>query len=181
MGSFFLFRVGFPGTSGKESAVQSRRHKRCAFNFWMGNGVGNGNPLQYACLENSMDRGPWPVQFGLSVVSDSLKPHGLQHARPPCTSPTSRACSNSCPSSPWYHATISSSVLLFSSSLQSSPASGSFPVSQFFPSDGQSIGASASASVLPVNIPLLQGWFPLGLTGLIFLLSLSWGSPNRWP
>ena len=76
MGSFFLFNVGFPGgTSGKESAFQSRRHKRCGFNLWMGNGVGNGNPIQYSCLENSMDRGPWPVQFSLSVVSDSLQPH----------------------------------------------------------------------------------------------------------
>ena len=162
MGSFFLFNVGFPGgTSGKESAFQSRRHKRCGFNLWMGNGVGNGNPIQYSCLENSMDRGPWPVQFSLSVASDSLQPHGLQHTRPPCPSPTSGACSNSCPSSLWYHPTISSSILLFSSSLQSSPASGSFPMSQFFPSDGQSIGASASASVLSMNI---QGQFPLGLT-----------------
>ena len=99
------------------------------------------------------------VQFSCSVKSSSFSPHGLQHARLLCPSLSSRACSNSCPSSPWYHATISSSVLLFSSSLQSSPASGSFPVSQFFPSDGQSIGASASTSVLPLNI---QDWFPLG-------------------
>ena len=92
------------------------------------------------------------VQFSRSVVSDSLHPHGLQHARLPCPSPTPRACSNSCPSSQWCPPTISSSVIPFSSCLHSFPASGSFPVSQFFASDGQSIGASASASVLPMNI-----------------------------
>ena len=103
-----------------------------------------------------------------SVMSDSLRPHGLQHARLPCPSPTPRVCSNSCPSSQWCHPTISSSVVPFSSCLQSFPASGSFPISQFFTSDGQSIGASASASVLPMNI---QDWFPLGWTGLISLQS----------
>ena len=102
------------------------------------------------------------VQFSCSVVSDSLQPHGLQHTRPPCSSPTPRVYSNSCPLSQWCHPTISSSVIPFSSRLQSLPASGSFPMSQFFPSGGQSIGASASASVLPMNI---QDWFPLGLTG----------------
>ena len=91
-----------------------------------------------------------------------------QHARPPCPSPTPEACLNSCPSSWWCYPTISSSVIPFSSRLQSLPASGSFPVSQFFISGGQSIGASASASVLPVNI---QDWFALGLTGLISLQS----------
>ena len=104
------------------------------------------------------------VQFSRSVVSDSLQPHGLQHARPPCPSPTHGACSDSCPSSQWYHPTISSSVVPFSSCLQSFPASGSFPISQFFASGGQSIGTSASTSVLPMNI---QDWFPLGLTSLI--------------
>ena len=108
------------------------------------------------------------VQFSCSVMSYSLWPHGLQHARLPYPSPAPGACSNSCPSSRWYHPTISSSVVPFSSCLQSFPASGSFPVSQFFTSGGQSIGASASASVLPVNI---QDWFPLGLTALISLLS----------
>ena len=88
------------------------------------------------------------VQFSRSVVSDSLWPHGLQHARPPCPSPTPGAYSNSCPSSRWCHPTISSSVIPFSSCLQSFPASGSFTISQFFTSGGQSIGASASASVL---------------------------------
>ena len=99
--------------------------------------------------------------FSRSVMSDSLKPHGLQHARLPCPSPTPGVCSNSCPLSRWCHPTISSSVLPFSSCLQSFPASGSFLMSQFFASGGQSIGFSASASVLPMNI---QYWFPLGLT-----------------
>ena len=108
------------------------------------------------------------VQFSHSVMSDSLRPYGLQHARPPCPSPTPSACSNSCPLSQWCHPIISSSVIPFSSHLQSFPASGSFPVSQFFTSRGQRIGASASASVLPVNI---QDWFPLGWTGLISLQS----------
>ena len=102
--------------------------------------------------------------FSHSVVSNSLWSRGLQHARLLCPSPTPRACSNSCPWSQWCHPTISSSVILFSSCLQSFPASGSFPKSQFFPSGGQSIGVSASASVLPINI---QNWFPLGWTDLI--------------
>ena len=100
-------------------------------------------------------------------MSDSLWPHRLQHGRLPCPSPTPGACSNTCPSSRWCHPTISSSFVLFSSCPQSFSASGSFLVSQFFTSDGQSIGASALASVL-MNI---QGWFPLGLTGLISLQS----------
>ena len=101
-------------------------------------------------------------------MSDSLQPHGLQHARLPCPSPTPGACSNSCPLSHWCHPTISSSIAPFCFCLQSFPASGSFLVSQFFISGGQSIGASASASVLPMNI---HGWFPLGWTGWILLLS----------
>ena len=108
------------------------------------------------------------VQFSHSVVSDSLWPHGLQHARLPCPSSTPRACSNSCPSSQWCHRTISSSVVPFSSHFQSFQASGSFPMSNFFASGSHSIGVSALASVLPMNI---QGWFPLGLNGLISLLS----------
>ena len=107
------------------------------------------------------------VQFRSSVVSDSLRPHGLQHARPPYPLPTSRVHSDSCPLSRWCHPTISSSVVPFSD-LQSSPASGSFQMSQIFASGGQSIRVSASASVLPLNI---QYWFPLGLTGWISLLS----------
>ena len=105
------------------------------------------------------------VQFSRSVISNCLWPHGQQHNRLPCPSPTPRACSNSFPSSWWCHTTIWSSVVPFSSCLQSFPALGSFPVSQFFTSG---IGASASASVLPMNI---QDWFPLGLTGLISLQS----------
>ena len=101
------------------------------------------------------------VQFSCSVVSDPLRPHGLQHARLPCPSPTPGACSNSCELNQWWHPTISSSVIPFSSCLQSFPASGAFPMSQFFTSGGQSIGVSASASVLPMNN---QDWFPLGLT-----------------
>ena len=99
-----------------------------------------------------------------SVMSSSLPPRGLQHGRLPCLSPTSRVCSNSCSLSRWCHPIISSSVTPFSSCLQSFPASGFFPISWFFASSGQSIGASASASVLPMNI---QNWFSLGLTGLI--------------
>ena len=108
------------------------------------------------------------VQFSHSVVSDSLGPHGLQHARLPCLSPIPGVYSNSCPSSRWYHPIISSSVSPFSSCFQSFQASGSLPMSQFFASSVQSVGASASASVLPMNI---QDWFPLGLTDWIFLQS----------
>ena len=108
------------------------------------------------------------VQFSRSVVSDSLRPHGLQHARFPCPSPTPGACSNSCPSSQWWHPTISSSVIPFSSCPQSLPASASFPMSQLFTWDGQGIGVSALASVLPMNT---QAWSPLGWTGWISLLS----------
>ena len=103
-----------------------------------------------------------------SVVSDSLQPHGLQHARPPCPSPTPGVYSNSYPLSWWCHPTISSSVIPFSSRLQSFSVSGSFQMSQFLASGGQSIGASASATILAMNI---QDWFPLGLTCLISLQS----------
>ena len=106
------------------------------------------------------------LQFSSSVVSDSLRPHESQHARPPCPSPTPRVYSNSCPSSGWCHPTISSSVVPFSSCPQSLPASQSFPMSQLVTWGGQSIGISASASVLPMNT---QDWFPLGWTGWIFL------------
>ena len=108
------------------------------------------------------------VQFSCSVVSDSFWPHVLQRTRPPCPSPTPRVYPNSCPLNQWCHPTISSSVVPFSSFPQSFPASGSFPVSQFFISDGQSIRVSASASVLLMNI---QDRFPLGWTGLISLQS----------
>ena len=104
--------------------------------------------------------------FSHSLVSDSLQLHGLQHSRLPCPSPSPGACSNSCPPSRWCHPTVSSSFVPFSSSLHSFPSLGSFQMSQFFTSGSQRIGASASASVLPMNI---QGWFPLGLTRLISL------------
>ena len=114
------------------------------------------------CVKNK-----W-LLFSCSIMSNSLWPHGLQQARSPCPSPPPRACSDSCPLSLWCHPTISSSVVPFFSCLQSFPASGSFPMSQFFTSGGQSTGVSVSASVLPMNI---QNWFPLGLTRLIFLQS----------
>ena len=122
-----------------------------------------------------MDRGAWwariqfsSVQFSLSVVSDSLWSHEPQHARPSSPSPAPRVHPNPCPLSWWCHPTISSSVVPFSSCLQSFPASGSFPMSQLFTSGGQSIGVSASTSVLPMNT---QDWSPLAWTGWISLLS----------
>ena len=108
------------------------------------------------------------VQFSRSVVSNSLQPQELQHARPPCPSPTPRVHPNSCPSSRWCHPAISSSVVPFSSCPKSLPASESFPVSQLFTWGGQSIGVSALASVLPKNT---QGWSPLEWTGWISLQS----------
>ena len=108
------------------------------------------------------------VQFSRSVVSNSLRPHGLKHARPSWSSPTPRVYSNSCPLSQWCHPTISSSVVPFFSCLQSFPASGSVQMSQFFTSGSQSIGVSSSASVLPMNN---QDWSPLGWTGWISLRS----------
>ena len=114
------------------------------------------------CHEFSSD------QFSCSVMSDSLRPHGPQHARLPCPSPTPGVHPNPCTLSGWCHPTISSSLVPFSSCRQSFPASGSFQMSQLFTSGGQSVGASASASVLPVNI---QDWSPLGWTDWISLQS----------
>ena len=108
------------------------------------------------------------VQFRCSVVSNSVWPHGLQHARPPCPSPSPRVHSNSCLSSRWCHPTISSSLVPFSSRLQSFPTSGAFHMSQFFASSGQRIGVLASTSVLPMNT---QDWSPLGWAGWISLQS----------
>ena len=108
------------------------------------------------------------VQFSHSVVSNSLRPHGLQHTRLPCPSPTPRIYPNSCPLSWWCHPTISSSVVPFSSFLQYFLASGSFQMRQFFSSGSQSIGVTASTSVLPMNT---QDWSPLGWTGWISLQS----------
>ena len=117
------------------------------------------------------------VQFRHSVLSNSLQPHELQHTRPPCPSPTPRVYPNPCPLSRWCQPTISSSVIPFSSCPQSFPASGSFPMSQLFTSSGQSIGVSASTSVLPMNT---QNWSPLGWTDWISLQSkgLSRGFSN---
>ena len=108
------------------------------------------------------------VRFSHSVMSDSLRPHELRHARPPCPSPTPGVHSNSCPSSRWCHPTISSSVVPFSSCLQSLPASGSFPMSQLFTWGGQSTGLSALAPFLPTKS---RGWSPLERTGWISLQS----------
>ena len=108
----------------------------------------------------------WLLLFSDSVVSNSLWPHELQHVRLPCSSPSPRACSNSCPLNWWCHPTISSSVGTFSACFQYFPAKGSFPMSQFFASGGQSIGVSASASILPMNI---QDWSPFGWTGWTIL------------
>ena len=124
-----------------------------------------GKPMCKTCVNECLK------QKKFSSVAQScptLQPHGLQQARPPCPSPTTGVYSNSCPLSRWCHPTISSSVLPFSSCLQSFPASGSFQMSQFFASGGQSIGVSASASLLPMNI---QDWFPLGWTGWMSLQS----------
>ena len=152
-------------------------------------GEGNGTPLQYSGLQNCMNytvtcsheikrhlllgrKAMINLQFSsvqsLShrAVTHSFQPHGLQHARLPCPSPTPRAYLNSCPLSQWCHPTISSSVIPFSSCLQSFPASGSFQMSQFFTSGGQSVRVSASTSVLPMNV---QDWFPLGWTAVISL------------
>ena len=126
----------------------------------------------YFCLGYGLYYNVWhlsSVQFSCSVVSDSLCPHELQHARPLCPSSTPGVHSDSHPLSRWCHPAISSSVIPFSSCLQSLPASGSFPMSQLFTSGGQSIGVSASTSVLPMNT---QDWSPLGWTGWVFLQSM---------
>jgi len=122
-------------------------------------------PLMLGCMVVSKEAS---VQFSLSVTSDSLRPHGLQHARPSCPSPTPGVYPNSCPLSRWCHPIISSSVVPFSSCLQTFLASGSFQMSQLFASGGQSIEISASPSVLPMNT---QDRSPLGWTGWISLQS----------
>ena len=148
---------------------------RCAYSFsWRNKPIQKVNLAKVTQLTHCSS-----VQFSCSVVSDSLRPHGLQHNRLPCPSLTPSACSNSCSSSWWCHPPISSSVIPFSSCLQIFSASGSFPMSQFFASKdkviGQSIGASASAPILPVNI---QEWIPLWLTGLISLQSRQGSNPG---
>ena len=119
-------------------------------------------------MDSTFSVSVFQCQFSCSVVSASLWPHGVQHAKLPCPSLSPGTCLNSYPLSWWCHPTISSSVGPFSFCLWSFPASGSFPKSQFFALGGQKIGASASASVLPMNI---QGWFPLGWTSWISLQS----------
>jgi len=148
-----------PWTAARQEYWSGPRMDRfILFNVsWQGKNVADITTFSYSISTY------W-VQFSCSVVSDLLQPHAWQHSRLPCPSPTPGVCSDSCPSSRWCYPTISSSVLPFSSCLQSFPASESFPISQFFTSDGQSTGVSASASVLPMNI---KDWFPLGLTGLI--------------
>ena len=145
--------------------------------FVLPNEITSTSPLTKNTTSQSVPVKPKPlskphsldsVQFSCSVVSNSLRLHGLQHTRLPCTSSTSRASSNSCPSRQWCHPTISSSVVPFSYPLQSFPASGSFQMSQLFASGGQIIKVSASTSVFPMNI---QDWFPLGWTGWISLQS----------
>ena len=142
------------------------------YDTWISPGDGTNREVNWVvhnntCTYSSHARGYLCInlaQFSLSVMSNSLQPHGLQHARSPCPSLTPRIYPNSCPSSWWCHPTISSSIVPFFSCLQSFPASGPFPMSQLFTSGGQSTEVSASASVLPMNI---QGWFPLGWTGWI--------------
>ena len=121
--------------------------------------------ILFATVKNGLHINLDSVQFSRSVVSDSLRPHELQHARPHCPSPTPGVHPNPCPSSRWCHPTSSSSVVPFSSCPQSFPASGSFPMSQLFTSGGQSIGVSTSTSVFPINA---QDW-SLGWTGWISL------------
>ena len=142
--SSFL-RTWFPSTTSRDCSTQPS---------WL-------------CLTSILEsKGDLSLLFSHSVVSDYLRPHGLQHARLPCTSLFPGVCSNSCPLSQWCHTTNSSSVSPFFSCPQSFPASRSLPMSLLFASGGQRIGVLAS--VLPMNI---QGWFPLGLIGLISLLS----------
>ena len=123
--------------------------------------------LEISC-GSQVEEGVSSVQFSYSVVSDYLRPHGLQNTRLPCPSPTPGDCSNSCPLSQWWHPIILSSVVSFTSWLHSFPESGSFPMSQFFATGSQSISNSASASVYPMNI---QDWFLFWLIGLISLQS----------
>ena len=146
--------------------IKINRKKRCfSLSLWIDV---NSKNVSHSVTFSFLQPHGFSVQFSSSVLSNSLRPHESQHARPPCPSPTPEACSNSRPSIQWCHPTISSSVILFCSCLQSFPALESFPVSLFFASDGESIGVSASTSVLPMDI---QDWFPLGGTGWMSLQS----------
>ena len=147
----------------------------CPLNWWWHPTISSSVSTFSFCPQSFPASGSFPmsclfpsVQFSCSVVSESLRPHGLQHPRLGCTSPTPGTCSNSCPLSWWCHPTISSSVVPFSCCPQSFLALGSFPMSQFFASGGQSIGVSALVSVLPMNI---LDWCPLESVGFISLQS----------
>ena len=146
-----------------DRTLSNQQDSRSDMNRQCKEGMNTGSQLTYKKILNLIS-----VQFSCSVASNSLQPHGLQHARLPCPSPTPRSYSNSCPLSRWCHATISSSVIPFSSHLQSFPASVSFQMSQLFTLGGQSTGVSASPPVPPMNI---QDWFPLGLIDWISLMS----------
>ena len=142
-----------PDYNPPKSLIMRARLKRKVSYIWTGDQFWRLGHMEEKVEEDILEFSS--VQFSRSVLSNSLRPHGLQHARLPCSSPTPRAYSNSCPSSRWCHLTISSSVVPFSSCLQPFPASGFFfPMSWHFASGGQSIGASAS--VLPMNV---NGWF----------------------
>ena len=172
----YCHSVGFPGDSLIKNSPAKAEDESLIPCSGRSLGEGNGNPLQCSCLGNQLIwwLSYWPSelhcrnQFSRSVMSDSLWPHKLQHARPPCPSPTHRVHSDSSPLSQWCHPAISSSVVPFYSCPQSLPASESFPMSQLFPWGGQSTGVSASTSVLPMNT---QDWSPLGRTSWISLQS----------
>ena len=158
-----------PHAVGKHEWIPLDHHLVKIITDCWGNGQFRAQVLYLEALFNQVLRNSSSVhQFSHSVVSNSLWPHELQHARPPCPSPTPRVHPNPCASSQWCHPTISSSVVPFSSCPQSFPASGSFQMSHLFTSGGHSIGVSASTSVLPMNT---QDWSPLGWTGWISLQS----------
>ena len=158
-----------PWTNTVRGVLQARILEWVAFPFWVGIFPTQGlNPSLLHCRRIFYQLSHSSVQFSRSVVSDSLRPHEPQHARPPCPSPTLRVHPNSCPLSRWCHPTISSSLVPFSSCPQSFPASGSFQMCQLFASGDQRIGVSASTSVLPMNT---QDWSPLRWTGWISLQS----------
>ena len=148
--------------------IQASINNYAQSSFWKLNVIYSPNSNVTICIFPNISQSVSQSvsEFSCSVVSDSLRPHESQHAMPPCPSPTPGVYSNSCPSSQWCHAAISSSVVPFPSCPQSLPASGSFPMSQLFAWSGQSIGVSASASVLPMNT---QDWSPSGWTGWISL------------
>ena len=160
----FSFYKNMPTLSPKLNYIPDMLMHHSEFFWW--SFIGAVIMFPVASAVSSM--APDTVQFSRTVVSDSLHPHGMQQARLPWLSPTPGAYSNSPPPNQWCHPTISSSVVPFSSRLQSFPASGSFQMSQFFTSGGRNIGVSASTSVLPMNI---QNWFPLGWTGWVSLQS----------